>query len=469
MFTIENKPSKLCDRVSRREMIRVGGLGLFGMTLDRLAFGAPRPFSAQSNGSSFGKAKSCILLFMLGGPPQHSTWDPKPEAETEIRGEFGSISTNVTGTQFCELLPQTAKLADRLAILRAVSTNDNAHSSSGYAMLTGQPHQPLNFENANPGAPNNWPTIGAVIKHLQPPGDALPAAIRLPHHIYNTDQSVWPGQDSGWLGPEADPWLFRCEPGNEEMGVPDFQLPPDVPLARFNARRSLLAQLDQRLVELELNPDFEKLSIQNQQAFNLLTSSESFQACDLSFEPTKVRDRYGSHPFGQSVLMARRLVESGVKLVQVNWYRGPEEPAEAPCWDSHAWEAKRLREDLAPPFDCAYSALIEDLEQRGMLDETLIVCMGEFGRTPKFNARGGRDHWGHAFSIALAGGGTKGGIVHGSTDKRAAYPIEGRVLSQDITATLFHCLGHPPETEIQDRLGRPTPISRGRVIDEILS
>ena len=468
MFTIEGQPTRLCDGVSRREMLRVGGLGLMGLTLDRLSQHALATQRQSSLSPAPGKAKSCILLFMLGGPPQHSTWDPKPDAEVEIRGDFGAIGTSVTGTQFCELLPETAKLADRLAILRAVSTNDNAHSSSGYAMLTGQPHQPLNFENANPGAPNNWPTIGAVVKHLQPPGGTLPSAIRLPHHIYNTDQSVWPGQDSGWLGPEADPWLFRCEPGREEMGVPDFQLPPDVPLARFNARRSLLNQLDQRLSRLEKNPDFEKLYVQNRQAFDLLTSTDSFQACDLTLEPDTVRKRYGDHPFGQSVLMARRFVEAGVKLVQVNWYRGPEEPSDAPCWDSHARESKRLKDDLAPPFDAAFSSLIRDLDDRGMLDETLVVCMGEFGRTPKFNANAGRDHWGHAFSIAMAGGGVQGGVVHGSTDKHAAYPVDGRVLPHDITATIFHALGYAPETEMHDPLGRPIPISRGTVIDEIL-
>lgn len=468
MFTLESQGSRRRDGLSRRELIRVGGLGLFGLTLDGLVSNTSAMPPPQSASLRPGKAKSCILLFMLGGPPQHSTWDPKPQAEAEVRGEFDAIATSVTGVQISELMPKTAVLADRLAILRAVSTNDNAHSSSGYAMMTGRPHSPLNFENANPGAPNNWPTVGAVVQHLQTERGAMPASIRLPHHIYNTDRSVWPGQDSGWLGPAADPWLFRCEPGNEEMGVPDFQLPADVPLARFSERRNLLAQLDQRLNRLETHAEFEKLTVQNKQAFNLLTSAESFRACDLSLESAPTRNRYGRHPFGQSVLMARRLVEEGVKLVQVNWYRGPDEPADAPCWDTHAREAKRLKEDLAPPFDAALSSLIEDLEHRGLLEETLVICMGEFGRTPKFNANGGRDHWGHAFSIALAGGGVKGGVVHGSTDKHAAFPIEGLVQPQDLTATLFHCLGYAPATEIRDPLGRPFPISSGNVIQEIL-
>ena len=197
-------------------------------------------------------------------------------------------------------MPKTAALADRIAVLRSVVTTDNAHSSSGYAMLTGQPHQPLNFENANPGAPNDWPTMGAVIQYLPQGQRELPPSIRLPHHIFNTDQSVWPGQDSGFLGPAADPWLFRCEPASPDAAVPDFQLPEEVPVARFNARRSLLEQLDSRLTQLDKNPNFEQLYQQNQQAFNLLTSSRSFQACDLTRESTQTRDRYGRHQFGQN-------------------------------------------------------------------------------------------------------------------------------------------------------------------------
>ena len=464
VFSLEGSSGRLCDGVSRREILRAGGLGLLGLSaagLDRLQAASVKP--------RVGKAKSCILLFLIGGPPQHSTWDPKPSASEEIRGAFGPVATSVPGTQFCELMPKTASLADRIAVLRSVVTNDNAHSSSGYAMLTGRPHQPLNFENANPGAPNDWPTLGAVVQYLHQGQRELPPSIRLPHHIFNTDQSVWPGQDSGFLGPAADPWLFRCEPASSNSNVPDFQLPDEVPIARFNARRSLLKQLDHRMQRLEETPNFEQLYQQNQQAFNLLTSSRSFQACDLTRETDSARDRYGRHQFGQSVLMARRLVEAGVTLVQVNWFRGPDEPSDAPCWDSHSNETQRLKNNLVPPFDQAYSALLTDLEDRGQLDETLVVCLSEFGRTPKFNPRAGRDHWGHCFSVSLAGGGIQGGVVHGISDKHAAYPVEGVVHPEDITATIFHCLGYGPETEIRDPLDRPLAISQGDVIRSILS
>jgi len=209
MFRIESAGSRLCDRVVRREVLRVGGLACCGLT-----FGPQRPSTAVAAGTSaaFGRAKSCIVLFLMGGPPQHSTWDPKPGAIAEIRGPFNPINTVVPGIQIGELLPHSAQVMDRVALLRAVSTGDNAHSSSGYAMLTGVPHVPLNAENANPGAPNDWPSVAGLVQHLHHGRQLLPASIRLPHHIFNTDQSTWPGQDAGFLGRHSDPWLFRCEP-----------------------------------------------------------------------------------------------------------------------------------------------------------------------------------------------------------------------------------------------------------------
>jgi hypothetical protein len=468
MLSLVEPGPRLCDGLSRREMLRVGGLSLFGVSSSRwLSIQCARAADAPATRTA--KAKRCIVLFLMGGPPQHSTWDPKPEAPEEIRGAYKPISTAVAGTHICELLPETAKLTDRIAILRAVSTGDHAHSSSGYAMLTGHPHQPLNFENANPGAPNDWPTLGAVVQHLCQGDYVLPPAVRLPHHIFNTDQSVWPGQDAGFLGPAADPWLFRCEPASNDFQIPELHLPDDTPLVRLNSRRQLLRQLDERLAALQRSGEVEAFDEKKQQAFRLLSSSGTTNAFSLEKEPAAVRDRYGRGQFGQSVLLARRLIEAGVSLVQVNWFRGTDEPDDAPCWDSHARETERLKSVLAPPFDQAYSALLRDLIDRNTLDETLVVCMGEFGRTPKLNARGGRDHWGHVFSVTLAGGGIQGGVVHGSSDHHGAYAQSGIVTPQDLTATIFHCLGYQPDTEIHDRLGRPFPISRGHVIQNVLA
>jgi hypothetical protein len=215
-----------CDGVSRREVLRAGGLGLTGLTLPALLR------ARTASPASPGRAKSCIVLFLMGGPAQHSTWDPKPDAPAEVRGEFKPIQTAVPGLQVSELLPLTARHADKLCVLRAVSTGDNAHSSSGYYMMTGHPHTPMNFENANPGAPNDHPTLGAIVRRLREagggPAGRLPAAVRLPHRIFNTDGSVWPGQDAGHLGRRADPWLFTCEPASPGFRVPDFVLPADV-------------------------------------------------------------------------------------------------------------------------------------------------------------------------------------------------------------------------------------------------
>jgi hypothetical protein len=466
--------ARLCDGLTRREVLRVGGLGLLGLSLPALL----RSREAQAarspvGGPGRGRARACIVLFLMGGPPQHSTWDPKPDAPAEVRGEFRPISTNVPGLQICELLPHTARLADKLCILRAVSSTDNAHSSSGYYMLTGQPHQPKNVENANPGAPNNHPSLGGVIRRLRegagarPRRSALPAAFTLPHRIFNTDGSVWPGQDAGFLGHAADPWLFTCRPASADFRVPDISLPVDVSDARLDGRHTLLDVVNRRLAAVDRSAVLGTFDHQGRQAFELLRSPQARRAFRLEQEPGRVRDRYGWSQFGQSCLLARRLVESGVTLVQVNWYRGPEEPPDNPCWDSHVNEAQRLRTALAPPMDQAYAALLEDLEQRGLLGETLVVCTAEFGRSPRINGRGGRDHWGSVYSTVLAGGGVRGGQVIGASDRAGAQPREGRVRPEDLSATIFHALGHEADTLIQDNLGRPLPISRGEVIRQV--
>lgn len=461
MFCIYDRSAPLCDGWTRRELLRAGSLTTLGLLPSALA-------GAENTPRQPPRAKACIVLFLMGGPPHQSLWDLKPEAPPEIRGEIGPIETTVPGIQIGALLPQTARLVHHLAILRAVSTNDNAHSSSGYAMLTGQPHVPLQVENANPGPPNNWPTVGAVVQHLAQGPRVLPPAVRLPMHIFNTDQSVWPGQDSGWLGAAADPWMLRCEPATPGFRIPHFQLAADVPLGRLETRRSLLEQLEAQLRTAERGSGTARYDLLRDQALGMLSRKETREACSLDLEPDVVRDRYGRTQFGQSVLLARRLVEAGVQYVHVNWFRGPEEPPDAPCWDSHVNETQRLKTALVPPFDQAFSALITDLEQRGRLSETLVVVAAEFGRTPRFNGRAGRDHWGHVFSVVLAGGGIRGGIVYGGSDRQAAYPTEGLVTPADLTATIFDRLGIPPQTEIRDPLDRPMVISRGEPIAPIL-
>ena len=453
--------------------MRVGGLGLFGaglglpQLLSATALAGERPLDRGLD-PSFGRAKSCIVLFLMGGPPQHSTWDPKPDAPAEVRGPFGPIASKVPGLQVCELMPRLAGLTDKLAILRAVSTDDNAHSSSGYYMMTGRPHTPKNFENAIPGAPNDFPSLGAMAGRFLPRRGGMPAAVRVPHRIFNTDGSVWPGQDAGFLGRSADPWLLNAAPSERGLAVQEIALPENLDAGRVARRRELLDGLTRTGDWLEKDSTAQVLDERERQAFALLSSAKARAAFDIEKDDPRLVDRYGRSPFGQSVLMARRLVEAGVRLVQVNWYRAADEPMANPCWDSHADEPNRLKNVLVPPWDQAFSALIEDLSARGLLDETLVVSMAEFGRSPRLDGAAGRGHWGHVFSMAMAGGGVRGGVVHGASDKLGGFPREGRVNPEDFTATLFHLMGIPAESEFTDTLGRPIPVSRGEVIRAIL-
>ncbi len=461
--------ARLCDGTTRREVLRVGGFGVLGagLSLPDLAQASTAP-GASIVDSSFGRARSCIVLFLMGGPPQHSTWDPKPEAPAEVRGDFKPIATVVPGLNLSELMPRTALVADKLCVLRAMSTGDNAHSSSGYYMLTGRPHQPMNFENANPGPPNDAPVLGALAGRLGPTQGGLPSSITLPHRIFNTDGSVWPGQDAGFLGRSHDPWLLNARLTPEGYRIQEIDLPADLDPGRMGRRKSLFDRLQRGIDALDQDRTAIHFDGQTRRAFDLLASSPARRAFRLDEEPQSNRDRYGATPFGQGVLTARRLVEAGVRLVQVNWYRGPDEPPDNPCWDSHTQESARLKSVLVPPTDQAYSALLEDLARRGLLDETLVVCMAEFGRSPRLDGNGGRGHWGSVFSVSLAGGGVKGGQVFGSSDKIGAYPREGMVRPEDLSATIFHCLGYAPQTEYLDPLGRPHPVSRGTVLHAIL-
>jgi hypothetical protein len=470
MIVLNHQGAQLCDGLSRREWLRIGGLGAMGLTLPQLlqTQASAVSESQSSLASSFGKAKHCIVLFLLGGPPQHETWDPKPHAPLEIRGNLGTISSATPGLQLGELMPMTSKLTERIAVLRAMATDDNAHSSSGYWMLTGYPHAPKNQENALPGPPNNWPCMASVVRHLKGDASSLPGAVRLPEEIWNTGHIVWPGQDAGWLGNHADPWLVTCDPSKADFQVPAIALPADITAERLIQRRTLQKLMNHRIDSLQSSASAQRWSSWQNKAIELLRRGEAQQAFAIEREAKATRERYGHNRFGQSVLLARRLIESGVSLVQVNWTRWDTDENVAPAWDTHANNEQRLRTALMPPMDQAYSALIEDLEQRGMLDETLVVWMGEFGRSPKINASGGRDHWGHVFSAALAGGGVRGGTVYGQSDRQGGYPLDGRVEPQDLTATVYHCLGFAPETEIKDHFGRPLAISKGHPIQAIL-
>ena len=462
MLRILNQGPQLCDNVTRREWMRVGGIGLGGLTLPMLlqARAAVKPQRPV-------KAKSVILFGLTGGAPQHETWDPKPQAPREVRGEFSTIASATPGLHVGELMPRTSRMTDRIAVLRAVVTNDNSHSSSGYQMLTGIPHQPLNRESALPKPPNDWPCLGAMVRALKQDTGQLPASVTLPEHIWNDGNFPWPGQDAGFLGRNYDPWLIHCQPQDNQFNVPGLTLGKDVATLRLDQRRRLLDQFNATRAHLDQSPLVDTYSAHARQALDLLTRGQAGAAFDLGQEKPETRKRYGNSRYAQSILLARRLVESGVSLVQVNWTRikGHENQG---GWDTHKKHNQSLKSLLMPIMDQAYTALLEDLEDRGLLDETLVVWFGEFGHTPKFNRNAGRDRWGHCFSVALAGGGIRGGVVHGESDLRAAFPVSGVVAPRDLIATVFHCLGYEPDTLIHDPLDRPIPVSRGQAIEAIL-
>ena len=466
MLRLHSDALRLCDGLTRREWLRIGGIGLGGLTLPHLL----RLQASASEQQPRATARSVIVVFIGGGLPQHETWDPKPDAPAEVRGEFGAIPTRTPGLFVGELMPKTAQLTDKIAVIRSMVTGDNAHSTSGYQMLTGMPHAPLNRENARPGKPNDWPSMGAIVQALRPPVGGIPASISLPHRLANNNgQDPWPGTDAGFLGRRYDPWLLQCDPSADDFTVPGGAFPEGMSELRLDSRRSLLEQFNRRADAIERSAAARNFDLYKEKALELLVGGRARTAFDLRQEADELRERYGRHKFGQSVLLARRLVEAGASLVQVHWASQNKSLPNGGGWDTHEKHCESLKGWLMPVLDQVYSTLLTDLEDRGLLSETLVCLATEFGHTPKFNARAGRDHWGRVFSIALAGGGIRGGVVYGSSDARAAEPQSDIVRPCDYLATVFHCLGFSPDTIVHDIEGRPIPISRGRVLTELLA
>jgi hypothetical protein len=486
---LKKRASVLCDRISRREWLEVGGLGLFGLGLPTLLRAeaarraAPLTSPSAAGGGSRNRsapAKSCILVVLSGGPSQLDMWDMKPEAPAEIRGEFRPISTSVPGIQFSEHLPEVARQAHRLAVVRSAHHNVFiSHAAATHFALTGNDHGDV---AAVIGAsPKDHPAIGSVLTLLRPPDQGIVPYVSLPYiTAEGNDGPPQPGVFGGWLGRAFDPLFVLsnssrclCEGRSVLRGDPkdpDFQLPAltltaDVTHERLNARIGLLDQISAAIGAFDRSDSVRALSGFQERAFGLLVSALTPRAFDLGEEPESVRDRYGRNVYGQSMLLTRRLIEAGTRMVTLKW--GPD----ANCtWDTHQQNFVKLKSELLPQLDASLSSLIEDLAARGLLDETLVVVMGEFGRTPKVNKTAGRDHWSACYSLLFAGGGTKGGLVLGSSDKIAAYPADTPVTPLDIVATIYTALGVPPETELRDQLGRPLRlVSEGRVLTELLA
>jgi hypothetical protein len=446
--------------ISRRAFLRVGTLGTLGLSLPSLLRAA---VTGSRTTPAFGRARRCLLLFLTGGAPQLDTFDLKPDAPAEIRGEFQPIATRVPGIRIGELCPRLAGLTDKFCLLRAVTHTDTVHTSAGYTMLTGMPHPLLNApggaSNVRPTA-NDHPHLGSLLARFRPVRAGVPVFAALPEVIRDANVNEFPGQGGGFLSKVHDP--FRIEADGGGFLRPEIVLPADMTPDRLNERR----QLRERLDRANLPDPPGDLDRFYQQAFDLIRSPAVRRAFELEREPDRLRTAYGSHRFGQGCLLARRLLEAGVGLVTVYWhYEGPDD---SPVWDTHWNNFAHLRQRLLPPADQAIACLLEDLTGRGLLADTLVIVMGEFGRTPKINKYGGRDHWPHVQSVLLAGAGIPGGRVHGASDRQGAYPADSPVTPADLAATILHLLGVPLDLELHDRTGRPLQACVGQPVRALL-
>jgi Protein of unknown function (DUF1501) len=445
---------KIAAAIRRRRFLQMGGFGALGLQI------AGRLQEASAfDAASKQPIRSCILVFYYGGPSHLDTWDVKPSAPSEVRGLFRPIATTVPGIQVGEHLPHSARIVDRLAIVRSVHHPMTNHNAAAFATLSGRSPAKgdLEFLADDRGDP---PCLGSTLSHAFAAGDSgLPSFVALPHVLRNVVRL--PGQTAGFLGAAHDPFQLTSDPSMPGFRLDEIELPGGVAPERLDRREALREQLD-----TNTRAAVNDLDTYRDRAVELMHSEAAHRAFRLDAEDPKLRDRYGRTKFGQSLLLARRLVEAGVRFVAAYDH---EVNGQLANWDAHADVFPRLSNDLLPPADRAYSTLIEDLESRGLLDSTLVVAMGEFGRTPKINTSAGRDHWPYCFSAVLAGGGIRGGVVHGASDALGAYPDRDGVTPGDLAATICWRFGLDPSTEIIDPAGRPYRLADGQPIRSLFA
>ena len=463
--------------VSRRVALQAGAIGLLGLGMEHL-----EPLRQATAAGTAPTAKAVIYIFLSGGLAQHESFDPKPDAPAEIRGEFRPIATSTPGVQICEHLPMLARRSDKWSMVRSLTHPSNDHSAGHLIMLTGRSELPTGF-NPNRPEPGDWPSIAAVAGAMAPARNNLPPAVVLPERLVHNTGRVIPGQFAGLMGPHRDPWFVEAsafDPAaygaypaydfdhqqrpttgrRKGFQVPELTLPEGFAASRLKGRLDLLGHIDRQRAGLDRAAGPGRFDGQRQAAVSLLVDPRIRRAFHVEEDRTELLDRYGRNAFGWSLLMARRLVEAGVRLVQVNL--GNNE-----TWDTHGNAFPHLKDKLLPPTDRAVSALLDDLEASGLLDSTLIVMAGEFGRTPRISLLKeayklpGRDHWGRVQSVFLAGGGVPGGRVIGSTDKIGGHPATDPQTPENFAATIYRSLGIPPLAAWHDSLDRPHQVYHG--------
>jgi hypothetical protein len=463
VIRLEHSGLRLCDGLTRREFLRVGGLGPLGLALPALLAGRASAAPARREGE-FGQAKACIQIFLWGGPGAQETWDLKPNAPSGTRGDFKPIRTSVPGTQICEHMPLLAQRAQRYAILRSVTHPGTNHGTGAYHMLTGHIH----FDPGTLRHPTkqDMPNIAANASRFLRHPVHLPACVAIPHPIFDGDGGDVPGQGAGILGDRWEPFRVTGDLTLRDFRPESLRLASGLSGDRLRRRASLLRAIERQALSLGETSGGQAMNVFYEKALDLLSSPATYRAFDLSAETLPLRERYGWHIFGQSLALARRLVEAGVPLVTVYWNTPSLTVDES--WDTHAEQHRRMKDHILPHFDRGLAALLDDLVERGMLDETLVTWYGEFGRTPKINSGGGRDHWGFCQSIGMAGGGIQGGACLGSSTADGGYPHTDPVTPDDVAATMFHCLGIDHRQVMYDLQQRPIPLSQGEVIRAIL-
>ncbi|QDU25994.1 hypothetical protein ETAA8_10660 [Anatilimnocola aggregata] len=447
--------------LSRRQVLRVGGAGLLGMNL-------PGLLRAESTASIKPRAKSVIFLFQWGGPSHIDMFDRKPNAPEEYRGPLKGISTSLPGLETCEHLPETAKRMHHCTVIRTLTHKMKNHNSAGYYALSG--HEPPSDDQRLRDSLDLFPAYGSIVDKLAPSRNGLPTFVAYPHVI--RDGSITPGQHASFLGKAHDPLLFTDDPNSPNFKLPELSLPDGLSLDRLHRRRAMQKLVDQQAKLLETSAEVRGFDEYYDRAINMLTSDRVRKAFDLSAEPPEVRDRYGRSTYGQGCLLARRLVEAGTKFVTVYFSNtiGGRSTTEG-GWDTHGFDGTRMYPIVEkyhfPRMEETFPTLLDDLSERGLLDDTLVVWMGEFGRTPKINANASRDHWPNCYSVVLAGGGVKRGFIYGKSDDKGQYPDEHPVKPEDLAATIYYLLGIDPNSEVRDKNNRPLFIGGKPVLEVI--